>query len=223
MKSMLLLVAPILLLLSLAFADTPKAAEATRVPTIFEDPLLHLGFAWKDVSAWTGQAAKDVKAELDKVDLGDAGRWINQAGADAGNWVGQAAKDVKAETDKIELTGANRWIHRAAADVQHAIDNMDSSDLGKWLKQASKDIGLHATLDDLQAVKLEELPSGAVQYIRDNPAQTVFHIVNGVAFFSPMTIYGPLLGVVGFGAGGVRAVGSLILQAQAREAMAPLS
>ncbi|KAK5135165.1 hypothetical protein LTR08_005551 [Meristemomyces frigidus] len=222
MKNTLLLLTN-LFLASLAVARTSPTAKATTVPTILEDPLLHLGFAWKDTVAWTGQAAKDVKSELDKVDLGDAGKWINQAGADAGSWVSQAAKDVKAETDKIDLTVPNGWIHKASASVQYAIENTDS-DFGKWLKQASKDVGLNNTLNDLQAVKLEEFPSGAFQYIKDNPKQTTFHIINGVAFFSPALVYGPLLGVLGFGAGGVRAASlatRLHSQVQVLEAVVP--
>ena len=122
----------------------------------------------------------------------------------------QAAKSVKSETDKIDLTVPNGWIHKASASVQYAIENMDSSDFGKWLKQASKDIGVHNTLNNLQAVRLEELPTEADQYIKDNPKQTVFHIVNGVAFFSPAIVYEPLLGMLGFGVGGVRAGGYTI-------------
>lgn len=194
MKLTLLLAILSLDLTATAFRTAPEEEKPSKVPTILEDPLLHLGFAWKDVSSWTSQAAKDAKAGLDKVDLHGAVKWAQQAG-----------RDIKAETDKIKLTGANAWIHRTAADTQHALNRMNNTDFQRWLKQASKDVGLEATLDDLQAVKLEELPEETLRYIRENPEQTLFYVVEGVAFFTPGLIYGPLLKVLGFSARGVKA------------------
>lgn len=189
------------LLSSPAFAGSSKAAEPTKMPTVFQNPLL-LYYAQK-------QAANYVKSDFDGVDPSDTGTLlkiiIKQAAADAGNRAWQAATDIKAKIDKVSLTGANEWIWQAATDVQDAYDHMDSTDLGKWLKQASQDVGLNATLRDLRAVKYEDLPADALEYIKNNPAQTVFYIVNGVALFSPATVWGPLLGVLGFSPAGVGA------------------
>ncbi|KAK4549234.1 hypothetical protein LTR36_007692 [Oleoguttula mirabilis] len=209
MKNTLFLSILTLSFLGLACAGTPKTAEPTKVPTVSDDPLAFLGSTWKDVSAWTEQTAKDVKSKIDKVDPadGDGGVWIHQAAAEAGSWWKKAtiARAVLAGQLGFDSTGPNDWVHKAAADVQHAIDHMDSSGLGKHLKQASKDIGLNATLNDLQVVKLEDLPAEALQYIKDNPTQTVFYIIEGVAFFSPATVYSPLLRIVGFSRKGVKA------------------
>ncbi|KAK3677196.1 hypothetical protein LTR78_002734 [Recurvomyces mirabilis] len=194
-----------LLLVVAIHAEKDDRLETEQIPTIFQDPLQHLGFAWKDISSWTDKAAKDVKHELDKVDPGDAGKLVHQAGHDIGSWTQQAVKDIKAETDKIDLTVPNEWIRGAAADVKKAIGNLDESALQEWLKQASKEVGLDGTLDDLQAVKLEELPAEAWNFIEENPGQTAFYIVEGIVFIAPGAVNGPLLNVVGFGAHGVRA------------------
>ena len=103
------------------------------------------------------------------------------------------------------MTGANQWIHGAARDIRQAIEGMNSEGFAGWLKQATKDVGIQAALEDLQYVKLEEFPTKASQYVHDNPGQTVFYIVEGVVFIAPGAVYGPVLGALGFGAGGVRA------------------
>ncbi|TKA67590.1 hypothetical protein B0A55_08704 [Friedmanniomyces simplex] len=241
MKSLTaLLVAVLASVLITSAEDTDVKQKVPETPTILQDPLLHIGFACNDVSKWTEQAAKDVKGELDKVDLGDAGKWLDQAGKDIGAWTQQAAKDVKgeldkidlgdagqwldqagrdivswtkqalrdirAETDKIDMTGASEWIRGAARDIQQALEGMDSDGFPGWLRQATRDIGVQTALEDLQYVKLEELPTEAWEYIHANPGQTVFYVVGGVAFIAPGVVYGPtILGTPRFGANGVRA------------------
>lgn len=44
-----------------------------------------------------------------------------------------------------------------------------------------------------------------MQWIRDNPKQTIFYIVEGVLFFVPGGFYGPVLRWLGWGRLGVRA------------------
>ena len=120
----------IILLAAISTLADDSGTEQTqqRIPNILEDPLLHIGFAWKDIGSWTEQAAKDVKGELDKVDLGDAGKWLDQAGKDIGAWTQQAAKDVKGELDKIDLGDTGKWLDQAGKDI------------GSWTQQALKDI-----------------------------------------------------------------------------------
>lgn len=54
-------------------------------------------------------------------------------------------------------------------------------------------------------VKVEDMPDAVVQWIRDNPKQTTFYIVQGVAFFVPGALYGPVLSWLGWKAFGVGA------------------
>jgi len=58
---------------------------------------------------------------------------------------------------------------------------------------------------DLQYVKFEELPEKTVKYIRENPGQTAFYVVNEVVLIAPVVVTGPLYAMFGFGAKGVRA------------------
>ena len=162
---------PLLVIVAIAVADDQKASTtSTHIPHsnpevkhISEDPLLHLGFAWKDVSAWTEQAARDVKAEFDKVDVAPVEYWLDRAGKDIAQWSRRVSKDVKHKLDKIEVTAVNGWIHQAASDVQAALGGMNTTDFGLWVAQASKDIGLDQTLGDLQYARLEDLPYAALQ------------------------------------------------------------
>jgi len=166
----------ILLLLIVAFAAfvvgrETQTAKPSKPPTILEDPLHHLSVAWKDI----------------------------------GGWVEQAAKDIKAETDKIDLTSANAWFSTTTRDVKQAVKQTDVTDLKTWLKKASEDAGFQIKLENLKGLKLEDLPQEVIKYIKENPGQTMFYVVNGVAFFSPGIVYGPLLKLLGFGARGVGA------------------
>lgn len=190
--------------------DDKAETKQTDGPTILEDPLLHLGFAWKDVSAWTKQAAKNVKAELDKVDLGETGKQVSHAGTSISSWVNEAAKDVKAETDKIDLTGANEWIRDSASAIQDALNKENATGFEKWVSQVSTGIGLEAALEDLKYITLEDVPAETWQYIQDNPGQTAFYVVEGVALIAPGALFGPLLKVAGFGGVGHRARMSML-------------
>ena len=117
----------------------------------------------------------------------------------------EAAKDIKAETDKIDLTGANAWFSTTTRDIKQAVKQTDVTDLKTWLKKASEDAGFQIKLENLKGLKLEDLPQEVIKYIKENPGQTMFYVVNGVAFFSPGIVYGPLLKLLGFGARGVGA------------------
>ncbi|KAJ9666695.1 hypothetical protein H2201_003099 [Coniosporium apollinis] len=63
--------------------------------------------------------------------------------------------------------------------------------------------------DKLVAIKYEELPKQAKDYIRtyvkEHPYQTAFHIVNGVIYFTPATLTYPVLSLLGFTSHGPRA------------------
>ncbi|KAK5691272.1 hypothetical protein LTR17_025719 [Elasticomyces elasticus] len=145
---------------------------------------------------------------------------MNLAGPRAAPWVQQTADqyaDVKMQAkvwqhkaqqniDKfrsyipgVNLTGANEWINTAAANVQTAIENQETSEFGKCLKFASEESGLDTMLASLQAVKLEDLPSETRDYIRNNPKDTAYYVVQGVVFFTPGAVHGPLLKALGFG------------------------
>ena len=116
---------PLLVIVAIAVADDQKASTTSahiahsnpEVPHTSEDPLLHLGFAWKDVSAWTEQAARDVKAEFDKVDVAPVEYWLDQAGKDIAQWSRQAGKDLKHKLDKMEVIVVNGWIYKVVSDV----------------------------------------------------------------------------------------------------------
>jgi hypothetical protein len=51
---------------------------------------------------------------------------------------------------------------------------------------------------ELYLSKLDELR----QWVKDNPWQTLFHVVNGVVFFAPWTATSPILVALGFGSKG---------------------
>ncbi|KAK4549233.1 hypothetical protein LTR36_007691 [Oleoguttula mirabilis] len=156
------------------------------------------------------EEAKDSKAETDKCDINPAPEWTACISDEAGSHVRAATKDAKAKTDNFDIAVVNEWIHKAAAAVQRAINNMGREErcrFVKWLSKASKVIGLQALLERLQAVKLEDLPAQIIQYIVEHPYQTAFFVagvvIGAIAVFAPSLIYGPVLGLMGFGSGGV--------------------
>ncbi|KAK5707438.1 hypothetical protein LTR17_020675 [Elasticomyces elasticus] len=123
-------------------------------------------------------------------------------------WQHQAQQNIdkfKSYIPSANLTSANDWIDTAAANVQTATENQETSEFGKWLKFASEETGLDTMLASLQAVGLEDLPREIRDYIRNNPKDTAYHVIQGVVFFTPGSVYGPLLKVSGFGRLGHRA------------------
>ncbi|KAK0357373.1 hypothetical protein LTR02_003402 [Friedmanniomyces endolithicus] len=167
----------------------------------------------KAFSVWTQQAVVDTKSQIDKIDLGQVAEALDQGGKDILFWTEEAFKSIMTQTDKIDMSGANDITHEAASGLRQAVDNMGSEGFEGWLKQATKDVGLHTTLVDLQYVKVEELPEKTVKYIRENPGQTAFYVVNEVVLIAPVVVTGPLYAMFGFGAKGVRAA-SLAAKAQ---------
>ncbi|KAK5135164.1 hypothetical protein LTR08_005550 [Meristemomyces frigidus] len=180
---------------------------------------------WKGIGAWAEQTAGHAKDDIvgapaflawagDEVGK-NVGPWAQEAankaknvGAEAGSRMEQSAKGVVSELSKIDLTAVNDWIHGVAADVQQAINQMGSeerSGFEKWLRDVNEGIGLHALLDDLQTVKLEDLPAETLRYVKENPGQKAILIISGLAFIAPGLVYGPALGLLGFGPGGVGA------------------
>ncbi|KAK3619294.1 hypothetical protein LTR56_013874 [Elasticomyces elasticus] len=102
------------------------------------------------------------------------------------HYVQQNIDKFKSVSPNVNLTSANEWINTAAAHVQTAIENQETTEFGKWLKVAS------------EVVKMEELPSDVLKYIKENPGKTAFYVVAGVAFFNPGGVTGPLLNLAGF-------------------------
>lgn len=47
-------------------------------------------------------------------------------------------------------------------------------------------------------IKWEDLPIIIKDWIKANPRQTAFHVVNGVVFFAPAAASGPILWILGF-------------------------
>ncbi|KAK5699926.1 hypothetical protein LTR97_006060 [Elasticomyces elasticus] len=123
-------------------------------------------------------------------------------------WQHQAQQNIdkfRSYIPSVNLTSANEWINTAAANVQTAIENQETTEFGKWLKFAGEETGLDTLLASLQAVKLEDLPRETRDHIRKNPKDTAYYVIQGVVFFTPGAVYGPLLKVSGFGRLGHRA------------------
>lgn len=137
--------------------------------------------------------------------------WADQSGKSVGAAIEDAANHIKAGIEKTNCDTIDDMTHKAAAGIQAAIDGMDKNDFEKWLKRLSEGIGLQALLDDLQAIKTEDLPAQALQYVKDHPGEVALYVVAGTVFFAPVLVYGPLLGMAGFGAGGVAAGGASIV------------
>ncbi|KJY01125.1 hypothetical protein TI39_contig302g00035 [Zymoseptoria brevis] len=98
----------------------------------------------------------------------------------------------------------NTWINIGASAVQKAIEAGDSN-LGGWLQTASKTVGINALLEGLVVVKLEDVPKDTLSYIRDNPKNTAYYVLNGVLIVSPGMLLGPAFAAMGFTSTGVRA------------------
>jgi hypothetical protein len=66
--------------------------------------------------------------------------------------------------------------------------------------------GLNEAKDQLIAIEYSELPQEVLDWIKEHPHQTVFHVVSGVVFFAPgvitTPITTPLLSWLGFSASG---------------------
>lgn len=145
---------------------------------------------WEGVTSSAAQAISDVKAELDKTDLAPAGEWLEQAG-----------KDIKHEFEKI-LGEPCRWAEQALKDLLSGLDKVDLGKVDAWLREAGLDTNLKATWDDIRTIKLEDLPEGTLRYIRENPGQTAFLVMNGVVYIAPNLVPGGALGLLGIKAGG---------------------
>ncbi|KAK3619295.1 hypothetical protein LTR56_013875 [Elasticomyces elasticus] len=145
--------------------------------------------------------------------LKEVGKAINQAGGGIKAFTEQAKDVVKAETDKINMDGANGGIHEAAKVMEEAIDGMDSDGFEGWIKKATEQLGVQTALEDLQYVKLEEVPAAARDYIKEHPDQVILFVAGSVVFLAPWVVYGPVLSGLGFGAKGVGA-GSLAANMQ---------
>jgi hypothetical protein len=64
---------------------------------------------------------------------------------------------------------------------------------------------LKSTFDRAYEIDCDELPGQAKTWIAEHPYQTAFYIVNGVAFFFPSLMTGPLLWSLGWTSNGPRA------------------
>lgn len=62
--------------------------------------------------------------------------------------------------------------------------------------------GLNEAKDQLIAIEYSKLPQEVLDWMKEHPHQTVFHVVSGVVFFAPGVIATPLLGWLGFSASG---------------------
>ena len=71
--------------------------------------------------------------------------------------------------------------------------------------------GLSEAKDQLFAIEHSKLPQEVLDWIKEHPYQTAFHVVGGVVFFAPGVITTPLLGWLGFSASGP-AAGKFILR-----------
>jgi hypothetical protein len=180
--------------------QTTSAHQPTSTPSTFQyliaqGSALQPELTFKGIKLWehTKQKGREAKEAVDKLVTSAQTEEIKC-------WFEERAKNIKMP----DLSGANEWIRGVAAEIQQAINNQEDSKVADWLKTATEKTGVNATLEDLQAIKLEDLPQEILDWIKANPGQTAFYVVGGVAFFAPGLLYGPLLNLVGFGAGGVR-------------------
>ncbi|WWC64102.1 uncharacterized protein I303_106709 [Kwoniella dejecticola CBS 10117] len=53
-------------------------------------------------------------------------------------------------------------------------------------------------MEEWITMKFKDLPEQVKDYIKEHPYQTAFHVINGVVFFAPSLVWGPVLGMLGF-------------------------
>jgi hypothetical protein len=64
---------------------------------------------------------------------------------------------------------------------------------------------LQSTVDKAYEINYAELPKQVQTWIAEHPYQTTFHVANGIVFFYPGLLTGPVLWSVGWTTAGPRA------------------
>jgi hypothetical protein len=64
---------------------------------------------------------------------------------------------------------------------------------------------LQSTVDRAYEINYAELPKEVKTWITENPYQTTFYVANGIVFFYPSLITGPVLWGLGWTSSGPRA------------------
>lgn len=187
-----------------------KRDERERTKQLQVEPNDVFVTAWDGFSTWFGQAANDIKDGLEQLSFDDAGRWLAQAGGDVKNWSGKSGEHIRRELDSLAQTDVGKWLAKHGGDVTdywtaHSAttfkENLDKVDLEKadrWLAKIGLDPQLKGTWDNVRATKLEDVPEHVKNYIRDNPKQTTFYVIQGVLYFSPGVVWSPVLSLFGF-------------------------
>ncbi|WWC91294.1 uncharacterized protein L201_006237 [Kwoniella dendrophila CBS 6074] len=86
---------------------------------------------------------------------------------------------------------------KLVSDLQTKIKQVKFQDLPQTVqKQYGKIENLD--LNELVSVNWNELPENIKNYVKENPKQTAFYVMNGIVFFAPSLVWSPILAIAGF-------------------------